>query len=150
MEEKQSVMSSAAEPNGLAAIAESLAPSDREGRIRVALGLARGPLPKMGIPWLHNYHEYLAVRLSLPFQARCAEGIGRLGQFACVVEVIALLNPDETHDIECVGLVCTARCGNQTAELPLVDLEVEAASPNYQPLEDYWYWVWNWRFDPRI
>jgi len=53
-------------------------------------------------------------------------------------------------DSEDVGLLCTARHGQQVIDLPLVDLEVADGDPNNQVLEDYWYWFWNWRFDPRI
>jgi hypothetical protein len=127
-----------------------LEPEDQEGRIRAALGLARGPLPHVTSVWLERYHRELAHRLALPFTSRYAGDLKPLGQPAIPVTVISLLHPDQLAHPEQTGLTCQALHGKEQIEIPLVDLEVADDSPNFQPIEDYWYWFWNWRFDPRI
>ncbi len=124
----------------------------QEQRIRVALGIEKGPLPNVGIKWLRKYFEYLAANLSFPFEARLTEEIGYYRQPAySQVKVLALLEPDDARRRqEYFGLICTGRKAEQEIEAPLVDLEVEENSPNFQLIEDYWYWIWNWRFDPQI
>ena len=46
---------------------------DQECRILAALGLARGPLPRVTLTWLMRCHDCLAASLRLPFEARCPE-----------------------------------------------------------------------------
>ena len=124
--------------------------ADQEGRIRAALGLARGPLPQVTSVWLERFYEYLAVHLALPFTARYAGELKPLGQPAIPVTVVSLAHPNRTANPEQTGLICQAFHGQQEVDLPLVDLEVTDEGPNAQQIEDYWYWFWNWRFDPRI
>jgi hypothetical protein len=121
---------------------------DQEARIRLALGLQRGPLPALGQGWLRKYHDYLLAHLSMPFEAQCAADTASFRGPTDPVEVLAILDPLRHPDD--VGLVCQVRRGPQEEQVPLVDLEVDEDHPNYQLLEDYWYWVWNWRFDPQI
>ena len=116
----------------------------------MALGLVRGPLPAVESRWLCKYYEYLAARLSLPFEARCTDDISGLRQLSPRVTAVALVDPDGNPSRENSGLTCTVRSGTLEAEVPLVELEVEEGSPNFELVEDYWYWFWNWRFDPRI
>ena len=123
---------------------------DRDSRIRVALGLARGFLPRVRLRWLYNYYEHLASRLQLPFQARYAGDLRQQQPSASLVTVVGLVDPGADPDRESSGLLCKARTGEEADELPLADLEFEENSPNYQLIEDYWYWFWNWRFDPKI
>ena len=125
-------------------------PNDQESRIRAALGLEHGQLPKVESQWLHRYYEYLAVHLSFPFEAEYAEDISGYRQLVSTVTVISLLHPDEHAQHEEFGLICRARRGTQEIEVPLADVELKEDSPNYRLVEDYWYWFWNWRFDPQI
>jgi hypothetical protein len=124
---------------------------DQEQRVRAALGLEKGPLPKVAIQWLRKYHAHLAGKLSLPFRAQHNEETGLFGQAAySEVEVVALVDPDKSATDEYHGLVCKVRKADREMEVPLVDLEVDEENPNFRLIEDYWYWIWNWRFDPRI
>lgn len=122
----------------------------QEDRIRAALGVAHGPLPNVQNKWLHRYHEYLAARLTLPFDAEYAEDTSGYRQRVSPITVVALLEPDDHGGPEDFGLLCRAWRGSQQIELPLVDVEPTKDSPNSQLIEDYWYWIWNWRFDPKI
>ncbi len=120
----------------------------REKRIRAALGLPHGPLPKVERRWLCGYYAHLALKLSIPFTAQyTGEGSGAR---PLTVAVADLLDPEETSTAEADGLICVADDASGRRELPLVDIEVDIEHANYQLLEDYWYWFWNWRFDPRI
>jgi hypothetical protein len=122
----------------------------QEARIRSALGLAEGPLPAVDRRGLAKYYEYLANRLAFPFEARSADEHGSPHSATVVLAVRALLNPADHPVDEYTGLLCRAIQDDEEREVPLLDLEVDDAQPNYQLLEDYWYWVWNWRFDPQI
>jgi hypothetical protein len=122
--------------------------TDRESRIRAALGLKSGNLPKVEHRWLCTYHDYLAERLRMPFAAQYAGEIGAARMLLVTVE--GLVHPDETAGDEENGLLCVARLDKQTLQLPLMDIEVDSADRNFQSLDDYWFWIWNWRFDPRI
>jgi hypothetical protein len=125
-------------------------PNDQESRIRAALGLAHGPLPKVRGEWLHRYYEYLAANLSLPFDAEYTGEISRYRQIASAITVVALIDPDGHARHEEFGLACRAHRGTQEIEVPLADVELKEHTPNYRLVEDYWYWFWNWRFDPQI
>ena len=100
--------------------------------------------------WLVRYHDYLAARLCLPFDARSPEDTGVVRPWTSAVNVVALVPPGDRCAEEGTGLKCRALRGSETTEIPLVDLEVESEHPNAQLIEDYWYWFWNWQFDPRI
>lgn len=123
---------------------------ERDIRIRQALRIADGPLPKVRSVWLINYYEHLLARLQFPFPTRYAEDIWQSDHAGFVHTVLALLDPGSNSDCEHSGLLCRVRKGEDEVELPLSDLEVEEDNPNFQLIEDYWYWFWNWRFDPGI
>jgi hypothetical protein len=125
-------------------------PNDQERRIRAALGIVRGPLPKVRTEWLLRYYEHLAANLSFPFDAECVEGIPGCPQVASGITVVALLHPDGHANHEKFGLLCRAHRGTQETEVPLMDVELNESAPNFRLIEDYWYWFWNWRFDPQI
>jgi len=133
-----------------AAGSEAAAESSREGRIRAALGVARGRLPGVESRWLYKYYQYLAAQLSLPFAAQYVGDLGRSPQTVPLLTVVALLDPAEVSGGPTEGVMCVAQSGEHRLELALVDVEVEADHPNFQFLDDYWYWFWNWRFDPGI
>ena len=125
----------------------------QEGRILVALGLLRGPLPHAVTKWLICYYDYLAAHLCLPFEARCPEDTGVLRPWTSSVTVLGLLSPTDHPVEDGTGLKCKVLRGGEateTTEIPLIDLEVESDHPNAQLIEDYWYWFWNWQFDPKI
>jgi len=135
---------------GPVVIAPSTKQETQESRILAALGLLRGPLPKVATKWLNCYYEYLLAHLRLPFEARCPEGSGVLRPWTSNVTVVALVAPSDHTVQDEMGLACEALRGGEAAEVALVDLEVEIDHPNSQLVEDYWYWFWNWQFDPKI
>jgi hypothetical protein len=135
----------------LPAVTQPPAMQEQEGRVRTALGLTRGPLPKVKSEWLRKYHSFLSSKLIFPFYARYTEELSAdRDPVVSSIEVFALVNPIEMSDIERTALICRVMRDVREEEIPLVDLEVEEDHPNFQLLEDYWYWIWNWRFDPRI
>ncbi len=122
----------------------------QERRIRTALGLTRGPLPKVQTEWLRRYFKYLTAHLSLPFVADCPEDVRDRRRLFVPVTVVGLLDPDEHEGHEELGLRCRVVRGVDEIEVALADVEVKEDSVNFQHVEDYWYWFWNWRFDPKI
>ncbi len=125
-------------------------PLSQEGRILAALGLVRGPLPRVVLRWLMRYHDYLAANLRLPFEARCPEENSTSRIWAATVMIVGLI-PPMNQACDDSGLLCKAVRGRtELVEVPLVELEVENDKSNAELIEDYWYWFWNWRFDPQI
>jgi hypothetical protein len=123
----------------------------QEDRIRAALGITHGALPKVENGWLHRYYQHLRAQLSLPLAARYTGDLGPLRRLPEQVTVLALIDPAEQPEHEEYGIAC--RCcgaGQETVSLDLADLAVDESAAGYQLLEDYWYWFWNWRFDPQI
>ncbi|MGA2031271.1 MAG: calcium-binding protein [Thermoguttaceae bacterium] len=131
-------------------LSEAIAASQQESRIRAALGVRTGTLPKVEIACLRKYYAYLAARLVLPFAAQAAVDPGRIHPLRSEITVVRLVDPDQTVASESSGLLCQSRSGEEQFDLSLVDVEVDEAHPNFQLIEDYWYWFWNWRFDPQI
>lgn len=125
-------------------------PCDQLGRIRGALGLRGGELPRVEINGLRRYYQHLRTHLVFPFLARYPDIAAAPRLHAEVATITALIDPDTLLDPENLGLVCRALCESQAIMVPLVDLELGEGHPNHQLIEDYWYWYWNWRFDPRI
>ncbi len=123
-------------------------PGREEDRIREALGLPHGALPRVEGRWLRKYFEHLSTALAFPFPAQYTgrDAHSRPRQ----VIVLTLLNPESTAKVETEGLFCIADDGEKRTELPLQDIVVDPDHPNGQMLEDYWYWFWNWSFDPQI
>jgi hypothetical protein len=132
-------------------LAQPQRPMTQEQRILGALGLLRGPLPRVSQIWLARYHCQLARTLVFPFEARCPEVAGTVRPWTTVVSVIELISPADNAIGNEAGLLCRAlRADEASIEVPLIDLEVPAENANAEPIEDYWYWFWNWRFDPGI
>ena len=88
-----------------------------------------------------TYYHYLARRLTLPCEARYCSDDGTVYP----VTVTDLVDPKSMPSDSRAGLCCMANYRNRIEILPLVDVEVEHDSPNFQMFEDYWFWLWNWR-----
>ncbi len=114
-----------------------------EDRIRTILEVrAEALLPRVNAAALHTYFRYLSSRLILPCEARHAsDSDGALFP----VTVTGLVDPQTMPSDHHTGLRCIANHGHEADIVPLVDIEVEHDSPNFQILEDYWFWLWNWR-----
>lgn len=117
--------------------------STTEDRIRAILGVRSGTsLPKVNAATMLTYYRYLASRLMLPCEARySSDADGTIS----LVTVTELIDPQTMWSDNLVGLCCRAHRRNNAEILPLVGVEVEHDSPNFQFLEDYWFWLWNWR-----
>ena len=150
MSGKTTVALTSATSDSFALVAKAPPPESQEGRILAALGLRRGPLPRVSLNCLARYHSYLAASLQFPFDARCPEESGPVRPWTSAVTVVGLLSPTAASADGDGGLLCNAFRGSTPSEVPLVELEVDSDHPNAQLIEDYWYWFWNWRFDPRI
>ena len=123
----------------------SLPEVDQTERIRTALGVKGGRLPRVDEDSLARYYRYLAARLPLPFAAYYPEPMNprERTEFHCSVE--ELLDPAQHLGDEFDGIYCRVRKGDFTVNLPLIELHAPADSVQSQLIEDYWYWFWNWR-----
>jgi hypothetical protein len=130
---------------GLNAVTPSRSPDCRSDRIKAALGVVRGPLPKVDENTLARYHEYLAAHLTLPFVAYYPEPTNPREErdFRCTV--VELLDPASEAGDLIDGIFCKTRKGKYEINLPLIELELPEDDPNVQWIDDFWYWFWNWR-----
>jgi hypothetical protein len=131
---------------------DAIRPADRcrsDGREEVIRpifgnrGLAR--LPKVGRDSLTTYYNFLARQLLFPFEARVCEEESPLKSVDHIVLVTGLVDPRKIPIDVRSGLLSTVRLGGSEREMPLAELELEAATDNQRLIEDYWYWFWNWR-----
>jgi hypothetical protein len=114
-------------------------------RVRSALGLRNGQLPKVSLETLTQYYKHLSARLSFPFVAYYPESTNPQDEVDFNCMVLELLDPRKHLRDEFDGIFCRTRKGGLAVDLPLIDLEVPEYDPNFRLLEDYWYWLWNWR-----
>jgi hypothetical protein len=127
-------------------LAAGTCPGEKQtDRIRTALGVASGGLPKVDEETLAQYYTYLAAKLSFPFVAYYPEPSKpqEKTEFRCTV--LELLDPAKHLSDEFDGIFCKTRKGSFEVNLPVIELHVSGDSPNSQLIEDYWFWFWNWR-----
>ena len=119
-----------------------LSPKVQDDRIRAIFGLTSDdPLPWVTEKTLVQYHQYLAIRLSFPFEAKYMVEAGPRMEKECSVTVMRLLDPDKGDTT--TGLLCEADQEGETKELPLADIEGTINLQNGQLIEDYAYWFDN-------
>ena len=118
---------------------------DRDQRIMRALAVTKGSIPHVDEATLSSYFEYLSANLSLPFVAHFPEPSNpqEEADFRCLV--LEMLDPVKHLGDAFDGIFCKTRKGRLEVNLPLLDLYLPEASPDFQLIEDYWYWFWNWR-----
>lgn len=111
-----------------------------ESRIARVFGLtASEALPRVNRDTLLTYRQFLAAKVSFPFEALYAETKPLVRQLVHYVTVVGLV--DRTED----GLFCVAHSPLGLRELPLAELGIREGDPNHQLLDDYAYWFWNGR-----
>ena len=120
---------------------ESLTKRGPEERIRAILGPpSSSRLPPVNPATLVKYYQYLASRLTFPFECRYYSEAERV---VYPVTVIGLVDPRTSPADAATGLFCAIYLKDKQGVLPLVEIEVADDSPNFQIIEDHWYWVWN-------
>ena len=119
---------------------EPLSPDEPLDRVRAIFGLTSDdPLPEVNPQNQRIYREYLAARLSFPFECQCwHRGDSPKGTW----HSLTVTGLREEHPIdETDGVMCQAREGDRAWELPLGELEVAEDNPNYEFVDDYAYWT---------
>ena len=130
-------------------VTRPLRTDDQDDRIRAVFGLTSDdPLPPANEENLRRYHRYLATHLSFPFQATCSVETGPFEQTDYAVTVVGLLDADECDEEE--GVLCEAERKDESAELPLAEIEATINPHNRRLIEDYSYWFGNWPADDFI
>jgi hypothetical protein len=123
-----------------------LSPKDEDDRIRMVFGLtSNDPLPEVNDETLETYRDYLATRLSFPFEAEHTPEKGPMFRRRSLVKVTGLGDPDDDPPYidEMHGLLCDARTDRGQVVVPVGELEVPKGKPNRQLIRDYCYWFWN-------
>ena len=125
-------------------VTKPLSMDDQDDRIRSIFELTTDdPLPEADDESLLAYYEYLAAKLSFPFEAKYSFETGPFESQTFSVTVLGLLDPDDFPGAE-YGLFCQARRDGERIELPLTEVEVGKGNPNRRLVEDYSYWFVNW------
>jgi hypothetical protein len=83
-------------PDDFAVAVKPSLPSSQEGRILMALGRTRGPLPRVSLDCLARYCSYLTANLQFPFDAGCPEENAFVRAWTPVVTVVELLSPTKS------------------------------------------------------
>ncbi len=109
----------------------------QDDRVRAILGVRDGSLPPIEQEALRKYYRYLSGALWFPLSARYHEAASVLEDITHTVTVLGLIDPADNVADE--GLLCRAVKDGKTIEVPLVELEVDRQSRNFQLIEDYWY-----------
>jgi len=118
-----------------------LSAKDQDDRVRMVFGLTSDDLlPRPDEETLETYYDYLAEKLSLPFEAKYHEE----GSFfdpspARCVTVVALGSKPEDLD-EDEGILCEVRTAEGEDLVPLTELELRRSDPNHQLVDDYAAW----------
>ena len=123
-----------------------LSPRDEDDRVRMVFGLtSNDPLPEVNDETLETYRDYLAARLSFPFEAEHTPEKGPMFRRSSLVKVTGLGDPDDDPPYidEMHGLLCDARTDRGQVVVPVGELEVPKGKPNRQLIRDYCYWFWN-------
>jgi len=115
--------------------------TSEDDRIRAVFGLPpHVSLPQVDKESLLKYHEFLAQRLSFPFQALYADTTPPVRHLVHYVTVLGL--SDSTRR-RMYGLFCKVKIDEAVVELPLSELGIREDDPNRQLIDDYLYWLWN-------
>lgn len=131
-----------AQPTNIVAIPTSM--DNQDDRIRSIFGLTNDDLlPDADDESLLAYYEYLAVKLSFPFEAKYSFDTGPFQSKIYSITALGLLDLDEFPDDE-HGLFCQARRDGERIELPLTEVEVGKDNSNRRLVDDYSYWFVNW------
>jgi hypothetical protein len=126
-------------------VTKPLSMDDEDDRIRAIFGLTSDDLPPdVDAGSLHVYQAYLSANLSLPFEAKYSKETGPFSSKTSKVQVVGLGDTDDPWIDDKYGIICSARMGRQTVELPLSELEV-IGKENRQLVADYSSWFWNWQ-----
>jgi hypothetical protein len=123
-----------------------LSMKDQDDRIRVVFGLTREDLlPDANEISLPVYYQYLAAKLTFPFEATWAREAG-FGEMTEKVTVLALGGfEDDPWIDDQYGVLCHTKMVRGAGDLPLSEMEKVKGKPNKQLVEDYAYWFWNHR-----
>ena len=130
--------------NDIPVVPETCPELNQTDRIIVALG-SGSHIPKVDDEPLSRYYKYLRKHLSFPFTATYPEAKNpeEEDEFRCTV--VELLDPAKHLGDGFDGIFTKTAKGKYEINLPLIELELPADSPNFQYIDDYWYWFWNWR-----
>lgn len=117
---------------------------DQDDRIRSVFSLTSDDLlPESGEESLRAYYEFLAAKLSFPFEATYRIQRLGFGSKTYAITVLGLLDPEEFPG-EDHGLFCQARRDNEVIELPLTEVEAGKGNQNRRLIKDYVVWFVNW------
>ena len=118
-------------------ITRPLSPDNFQDRLRIIFGLTSDDaVPTAGEETLQRYCDYLAARLSFPFDAFWLDN-----DDMPEVTVLGMREPSPIDESQ--GIMVRVRSAEQEADCPLAELEVDEDAPNRDVLEDYADWAWS-------
>jgi hypothetical protein len=127
-------------------VTNPLSLDNQDDRIRGVFGLTSDdPLPDVDFDSLLAYHQHLSGSLFFPFEAKYSHETGPFQMTTRHITVTRLGEAEEPWVDDMYGLICQAREGCRSIDVPLCDLEVKKRSPNRRFVADYSYWISNYR-----
>ena len=127
-------------------VTKPLSMNDQDDRIRAVFGLTSDdPLPNVDFDSLLAYHQHLSESLSFPFEADYSRETGPFQVTTRHITVTRLGEAEEPWVDDMYGLICPAREGRRSIDVPLCDLDVKKRNPNRRLAADYSYWFSNYR-----
>lgn len=102
---------------------------------------AEDDCPTVSYETLKKYRDYLKRNLVFPFEAVYDQETGPINS---VTRKVIIASLDEEVD-EFYGLFCQGKEGRCNVTVPLAELTVSEADPNYHFIDDYLTWFWNYR-----
>ncbi len=101
-------------------------------------------LPSVNMQYLEIFYDHLIKHVNFPFYGV----FGEQKEEDIVyhnVEVLGLIDPDETSDLDKFGILAQVNLNNQLVKMPLAEIVINQGDPNYEEVEDFCVWYWNYR-----
>ncbi len=105
---------------------------------------AAGPdeLPDVNNRTLETFYDYLIRQVKFPYDGVFQQMQDETAVYHNVV-VEAVMDPDDTEELDRYGLICLVEIEGQKAKMPMSEIVINQGDPNYDFVEDYCIWFWN-------
>lgn len=100
--------------------------------------------PAVNARTLETYYDYLRNNIRFPFFGVFSEQREQNSVYH-PVEVLAIMDPDESEELDKYGLLTEVLIEGQKAKMPLAEIVINQGDPNYDLVEDYCVWYWSER-----
>ncbi len=100
-------------------------------------------LPTVDNRSLEIFYDYLLQRVQFPYYGVFAQDNEQRQQEYYPVVVKALIDPDESEELEKYGILAFVIWNDQEVKMPVAEIVINQGDPNYDVVEDYCTWYWD-------